>query len=133
MAMETQYLATSLPNSTYRDFVLSYVGPIDHYVLVQTGQYKYTGYVWNIFGKNKTIQIERHTYGSGVGAYTRWETDVYEGKTEVVVTEPLFAYSTDNDMGVYYAPSSVNSSGAIACVIVCMLITVLMVMRGIMK
>lgn len=133
MAIETQYLSTSLPNSTYRDFVLSYVGPIDHYVLVQTDQYKYTGYVWNIFGKNKTIQIERHTYGIGYNQYTRWETDVYEEATEIIVTEPLYAYSTENEMGIYYAPSSVNSSGSIACVIVCMLISVLMVMKGIMK
>lgn len=126
----SQYTSASgLPSSTYRDLVLSYVGMFDHYVLYQTAQYEYTGYVWNRWGKRLKITIYREANGDGYYNY-RWRSDVQEDATVAYqIYEPMYAYSTETGEGVYYMPETHQATMATACLITCCIIAVILMWK----
>lgn len=127
--MATQYSdASSLPSATYRDYVLSFVGPFDHYVIFQSGQYEYIGYVWNKWGKDVTIRI----YRVGVGSYNyRWTVDVTNSQTLVNINEPMYCYSSESELGTYYMPQTVSAAGSIASLVLSCTIAVIFIFRGV--
>lgn len=127
--MANQYSdATSLPSTTYRDFVLSYVGAFDHYVLFQSGQYEYTAYVWNAWGKSLEITITRTNYGTGY--QNRWESEVRENRqVNYTITEPMYAYSTEQGEGVFYKTATLDAAADIAALVIAATVAVVLMFR----
>lgn len=127
--MASQYSdATSLPSTTYRDYVLSYVGAFDHYVLFQSDQYQYTAYVWNAWGKSLEINITRSNVGTGY--QYRWESDVQENATvNYTITEPMYVYSTEQGEGVFYKTATLDAAADVAALAIAVIIAVTLMWR----
>lgn len=127
--MASQYSdATSLPSTTYRDFVMSYVGAFDHYVLFQSEQYQYKAYVWNAWGKNIEITISR--YDTSTGYNSRWRSDVNENATvNYTITEPMYAYSTEQGEGVFYKTATLDAAADVAALAIAVIIAVTLMWR----
>lgn len=131
--MGTQYSeAASLPSAAYRDFILSHVGLFDHYVIYQSGQYEYTGYVWNKWGKKITIQITRSSTGTGYN--NRWSSSVIEGAEHYfTITEPMYCYSTESNYGSFYVPQTVVQTGVTASCVLLGVVVVWLAFRSVWK
>lgn len=129
--MATQYQdVSSLPSATYRDYILSYVDMWDHYVIYQSGQYEYTGYIWDEWGNTKLITITRE-YEDG---YTyRWRSDIdYDVQHSYFISEPMYAYSTERGEGQYYMPQNHQAAAAISQLILTVTIAFVLMFRGIL-
>lgn len=129
--MATQYQdVSSLPSATYRDYILSYADMWDHYVIYQSGQYEYTGYIWDEWGNSKLITITRE-YEDG---YTyRWRSDIdYDVQHSYFISEPMYAYSTERGEGQYYMPQNHQAAAAISQLILTVTIAFVLMFRGIL-
>lgn len=129
MAIQYQDVS-SLPSATYRDYILSYVDMWDHYVIYQSGQYEYTGYIWDEWGNTKLITITRE-YEDG---YTyRWRSDIdYDVQHSYFISEPMYAYSTERGEGQYYMPQNHQAAAAISQLILTVTIAFVLMFRGIL-
>lgn len=129
--MATQYQdVSSLPSATYRDYILSYADMWDHYVIYQSGQYEYTGYIWDEWGNSKLITITRE-YEDGYSY--RWRSDIdYDVQHNYFITEPMYAYSTERGEGQYYMPQNHQAAAAISQLILTVTIAFVLMFRGIL-
>lgn len=129
--MATQYQdVSSLPSATYRDYILSYADMWDHYVIYQSGQYEYTGYIWDEWGNTKLITITRE-YEDGYSY--RWRSDIdYDVQHSYFIIEPMYAYSTERGEGQYYMPQNHQAAAAISQLILTVTIAFVLMFRGIL-
>lgn len=129
--MATQYQdVSSLPSATFRDYILSYVDMWDHYVIYQSQQYEYYGYVWDDWGNSTLIRIYR-TNDSGY--YTRWYTSIqYDVAHAYTIVEPMYAYSTEKGDGQYYMPQNFQAASAISQIIITVTIAFVLMFRGLL-
>lgn len=127
--MGKQYHDVSgLPSAVYRDYILTYADMWSHYVIYQSDQYQYTGYVWDEFGNSTLVQIDRE---STSGFNNRWRSTVQHDVThEYTIIEPMYAYSTEEGQGQYYLPQNTTATMAAAqIVLTCALLLVLVFRR----
>ena len=124
--MGTQYNdVSSLPSAAYRDYILTYADLWDHYIIYQSGQYEYTGYVWDDWGNSTLITIERQ---SETGYNNRWRTSIqFDVDHQYAITEPMYAYSTEKGDGQYFMPQNFQAASAISQLI----ISFVLVFRGV--
>lgn len=129
--MATQYQdVSSLPSATYRDYILSYADMWDHYVIYQSGQYEYTGYIWDDWGNSTLITIVRQ---SDTGYNTRWRTSIdYDVDHNYFISEPMYAYSTEKGEGQYYMPQNYQAASAISQLILTVTVAFVLMFRGIL-
>lgn len=127
--MATQYSdVSSLPSAVYRDFILSYVDMWDHYVIYQSEQYAYIGYVWDDWGNSTLIEITRQDVGTGYNY--RWRSSVTEGvQHDYTITEPMYAYSTEKGQGQYYKPLNADQTANIAVTVLMVIIALVLMFR----
>ena len=128
--MGTQYNEVSgLPNAAYRDYILTYADIWDHYVIYQSGQYEYTGYVWDDWGNSTLITIERE---NETGYNSRWRTSIaFDVQHSYTIVEPMYAYSTERGDGQYYMPQNFQATSAIAQLILTVTVAIVLVFRRI--
>lgn len=119
--MAQQYAdVNSLPSASYRDYILTYVDMWDHYVIYQSEQYQYIGYVWDDFGNSTLIEINRE---NTTGYNSRWRTSIaYDVPHEYTIVEPMYAYSTEKGQGQYFAPQNTVQAEAMSQVILTVVI-----------
>lgn len=129
--MATQYQdVSSLPSATYRDYILSYADMWDHYVIYQSEQYEYIGYIWDDWGNSTLITIERQ---SDTGYNNRWRTSIdYDVDHNFFISEPMYAYSTEIGEGQYYMPQNFQAASAISQLILTVTIAFVLMFRGIL-
>lgn len=129
--MGTQYSdVNSLPGAAYRDYILTYADLWDHYVIYQSGQYEYTGYVWDDWGKSTLITIERQ---SDSGYNNRWRTSIeFDVDHKYTIIEPMYAYSTEKGEGQYYMPQNFQAASAISQLILTVVIAFVVFFRGVL-
>lgn len=129
--MATQYQdVSSLPSATFRDYILSYADMWDHYVIYQSQQYEYYGYVWDDWGNSTLIRIYRT---NDTGYYTRWYTLIqYDVDHAYSIVEPMYAYSTEKGDGQYYMPQNFQAASAISQIILTVTITFVLMFRGLL-
>lgn len=121
---------SSLPSATYRDYILSYADMWDHYVIYQSAQYEYTGYIWDDFGNSKLITITRSDYDSGYN--NRWQSEIlYDVQHYYIIHEPMYAYSTERGQGQYFMPQNHQAAAAIAQLILTVTILFVLMFRGV--
>lgn len=129
--MATQYQnVNNLPSSTYRDYVLSQVGLFDRYVLYQSGQYEYTAYIWNKWGRKTVVTISR------VGANTsyHWRSEVQENvQHSFTITEPMYCYSSNSEYGIYTPNPQLTAAGSYASMLIFVSICVIFIYRAVWK
>lgn len=127
--MATQYSdVSSLPSSVYRDYILSYADMWDHYVIYQSEQYAYIGYVWDDWGNSTLIEITRQDVGTGYNY--RWRSSVTEGVQHTyTITEPMYAYSTEKGQGQYYKPLNADQTANIAVTVLMVIIALVLMFR----
>lgn len=127
--MAAQYEdVSSLPSAVYRDYILSYVDMWDHYVIYQSEQYEYIGYIWDDWGHSTLIEITRQDYGTGYNY--RWRTEITEGvQHDFTITEPMYAYSTEKGLGQYYMPQNFSSAMAMSQLILTVTVALILVFR----
>lgn len=130
--MATQYGdVSSLPNAAYRDYILTYADLWDHYVIYQSGQYEYTGYVWDDWGNSTLITIHRE---SDTGYNNRWRTSIdFDVSHAYTIIEPMYAYSTEKGDGQYYMPQNFQAASAISQLILTVVVSFVLVFRGLFK
>lgn len=130
--MATQYTdVNSLPSATYRDYILTYADIWDHYVIYQSGQYEYTGYIWDEWGNSTLVTITRE---STSGYNTRWRSDIeHDVQHTYTIVEPMYAYSTEEGHGQYYAPQNSHQIANISVTILVTIIAVSLMFRRIFK
>lgn len=128
--MATQYQDVSgLPSAVYRDYILTYADMWDHYVIYQSDQYQYIGYIWDDWGNSTLITIDRET---GTGYNNRWRTDIeFNVNHSYFITEPMYAYSTEQGEGQYYMPQSFQAVSAISQLILTVTIAFVLMFRGV--
>lgn len=126
--MGTQYEDVSgLPSAVYRDYILTYADLWDKYVIYQSGQYEYTGYVWDNWGNSTLITITRQ---SDTGYNNRWRSEVeYDVKHNYFISEPMYAYSNVRGEGQYYAPENSDQILAMSSAILMTVIVVTLMFR----
>lgn len=129
--MGTQYQdVSSLPSAAYRDYILTYADLWDHYVIYQSGQYEYTGYIWDDWGNSTLITIERQ---SDTGYNNRWRTSIdYDVDHNFFIYEPMYAYSTEKGEGQYYMPQNFQAASAISQLILTVTVAFVLMFRGIL-
>lgn len=129
--MGTQYNdVSSLPSAAYRDYILTYADLWDHYIIYQSGQYEYTGYVWDDWGNSTLITIERQ---SDTGYNSRWRTSIdFNVDHQYFITEPMYAYSTEKGDGQYYLPQNFQAASAISQLILTTVVAFVLVFRGVL-
>lgn len=130
--MATQYAdVNSLPSATFRDFILSYADMWDHYVIYQSGQYEYTGYIWDNWDNTTLVTITRE---STSGYNTRWRSDVeHDVQHTYTINEPMYAYSTEEGQGQYYMPQNSAQVSNISMLILATIVAVVLVFRRVFK
>lgn len=130
--MGTQYQdVTSLPSATYRDYILSYADMWDHYVIYQSEQYEYIGFIWDDWGNTKLITITRDDIGTGYNH--RWRSNIeYNVQHSYTIVEPMYAYSTERDDGQYYMPQNHQAVSAISQLILTVIIAFVLMFRGVL-
>lgn len=103
--MAQQYAEVNgLPSAVYRDYILTYADMWDHYVIYQSGQFEYTGYVWDVWGNSTLVTITREPT---TGYNNRWRSEVkHDVQHTYTIIEPMYAYSTEVGHGQYYAPQN---------------------------
>lgn len=129
--MGTQYNdVSSLPSAAYRDYILTYADLWDHYIIYQSGQYEYTGYVWDDWGNSTLITIEREP---NTGYNNRWRTSInFDVDHEYFIIEPMYAYSTEKGEGQYYMPQNFQAASAISQLILTTVVAFVLVFRGVL-
>ena len=129
--MGTQYNdVSSLPSAAYRDYILTYADLWDHYIIYQSGQYEYTGYVWDDWGNSTLITIERQ---SDTGYNNRWRTSIeFDVDHQYFIQEPMSAYSTEKGDGQYYMPQNFQAASAISQLILTTVVAFVLVFRGVL-
>lgn len=129
--MGTQYNdVSSLPSAAYRDYILTYADLWDHYIIYQSGQYEYTGYVWDDWGNSTLITIERQ---SDTGYNNRWRTSIrFDVDHQYTIIEPMYAYSTEKGDGQYYMPQNFQAASAISQLILTTVVAFVLVFRGVL-
>lgn len=129
--MGTQYSdVNGLPSAAYRDYILTYADLWDHYVIYQSGQYEYTGYVWDDWGNSTLITIERQ---SDIGYNNRWRTSIdFNVDHTYTIIEPMYAYSTEKGDGQYYMPQNFQAASAISQLILTTVVAFVLVFRGVL-
>lgn len=127
--MGTQYTdVTGLPSAVYRDYILTYADLWDHYIIYQSGQYQYTGYIWDDWNNSTLITITRQ---DGTGYNNRWRTDIsYNVDHSYTINEPMYAYSTEKGDGQYYMPQNFQAASAMSQLILTVVIVFVMFFRG---
>lgn len=126
--MSTQYSdVSSLPNATYRDYILSYADMWDHYIIYQSGQYEYTGYIWDRWGNSTLIIISRE----GASGYNnRWRSDIeYDVDHTYTIIEPMYAYSTEKGDGQYYKPANADQTANIAVTVLMLTVVIVLMFK----
>lgn len=125
----TQYQdVSSLPSAVYRDYILSYADMWDHYVIYQSDQYEFIGYVWDDWDNSTLIRIYRV---SESGYNNRWRTSIqYDIKHKFTIIEPMYAYSTEKEYGQYYLPQNMQAASAISQLILTVTIIFVLMFRG---
>lgn len=128
--MGTQYNdVSSLPSAAYRDYILTYADLWDHYIIYQSGQYEYTGYVWDDWGNSTLITIERQ---SDTGYNNRWRTSIqFDVDHQYTIIEPMYAYSTEKGDGQYFMPQNFQAASAVSQLILTTIIAFVLVFRGV--
>lgn len=128
--MGTQYNdVSSLPNAAYRDYILTYADLWDHYVIYQSAQYEYTGYVWDDWGNSTLITIKRQ---SDTGYNNRWRTSIqFDVDHQYTIIEPMYAYSTEKGDGQYYLPQNFQAASAVSQLILTVVVAFVLVFRGV--
>lgn len=128
--MAAQYQdVSSLPNAVYRDYILSYADMWDHYVIYQSGQYEYTGYIWDAWDNSTLIKITRT---SDTGYNNRWRSDVqHDVEHQYTIIEPMYAYSTEKGEGQYYMPQNVQAASAASQLVLTVIIAFCLIFRGV--
>lgn len=126
--MATQYSdVSSLPSAVYRDYILTYADMWDHYVIYQSGQYEYTGYVWDDWGNSTLITITRE---GTTGYNNRWRSSVTEDVQHTyTIIEPMYAYSTERGDGQYYKPINADQTANIAVTVLMVIIALVLMFR----
>ena len=126
--MGTQYNdVNGLPSAVYRDYILTYADMWDHYIIYQSGQYEYTGYVWDDWGNTTLITITRE---STTGYNNRWRSEVeYDVQHSYTIIEPMYAYSTEKGDGQYYMPQNFSSTMAMSQLILTVIVALILVFR----
>lgn len=118
-----------LPSAAYRDYILSYADIFDHYVIYQSGQYEYTGYIWDALGHSTLITIARD--GEGTGYNYRWRTEIdFDVDHSYTIVEPMYAYSTERGDGQYFMPQNCQATSAVAQLILTVTVAFVLVFRG---
>lgn len=127
--MATQYQdVSSLPSANFRDYILSYADMWDHYVIYQSQQYEYYGYVWDDWGHSTLIRIYRT---NDTGYNTRWHTSIqYDIEHEYTIVEPMYAYSTEKANGQYYMPQNFQAASAVSQLILTVTVAFVLMFRG---
>lgn len=130
--MATQYAdVNSLPNSAFRDYILSYADMWDHYVIYQSGPYEYTGYIWDNWENTTLVTITRE---STSGYNTRWRSDVeHDVQHTYTIIEPMYAYSTEEGQGQYYMPQNSAQVSNISMLILATIVAVVLIFRRVFK
>lgn len=128
--MATQYQDVSaLPSSTYRDYILTYADMWDHYVIYQTEQNQYIGYIWDDWGNSTLITIDRQNQ---TGFNNRWRTTLQKDvQHDYTIIEPMYAYSTEKEDGQYYMPQNYQAISSMSQIILTTVITFVLVFRGV--
>lgn len=126
--MATQYADVSgLPSAVYRDYILTYADMWDHYVIYQSGQYEYTGYVWDDWGNSTLITITRDT---NTGYNYRWRSEIqYDVQHSYTIIEPMYSYSTEIGDGQYYKPLNSDQTANIAVTALMLIMAVVLMFR----
>lgn len=126
--MATQYSDVSgLPNAVYRDYILTYADMWDHYIIYQSGQYEYTGYVWDDWGNSTLITITRDT---STGYNYRWRSEIqYDVQHSYTIHEPMYAYSTERGDGQYYKPLNADQTANIAVTVLMITVALVLMFR----
>lgn len=126
--MATQYSDVSgLPSAVYRDYILTYVDMWDHYVIYQSGQYEYTGYVWDDWGNSTLITITRQ---GSTGYNNRWRSDIeFNVQHTYTIIEPMYAYSTERGDGQYYKPLNSDQTANIAITVLMIIVALVLMFR----
>lgn len=113
----------------YRDYILTYADIWDHYIIYQSGQYEYTGYVWDDWGNSTLITIERQ---SDTGFNNRWRTSIqYDVDHQYTIIEPMYAYSTEKGDGQYFLPQNFQAASAVSQLILTVTIAFVLMFRGV--
>lgn len=130
--MATQYKdVSSLPSAVYRDYILSFADMWDHYVIYQSAQYEYTGYIWDEWGNSKLITITRDDTSGGYNY--RWRSEIeYDVQHTYLITEPMYAYSTEREHGQYFMPQNHQATAAISQLILTVTIAFVLMFRGVL-
>lgn len=129
--MGTQYAdVNGLPNAVYRDYILSFADLWDHYIIYQSDQYEYTGYVWDDWGNSTLINI----YRTNDTSYNmRWRTSItYNVDHYYTIIEPMYAYSTEKGQGQYFMPQNHQAASAISQLILTVTVIFVLMFRGIL-
>lgn len=126
--MATQYSdVTGLPNAVYRDYILTFADMWDHYVIYQSDQYQYIGYVWDDWGNSTLITINRV---SSTGYNNRWRSEIeYDVQHSYTIIEPMYAYSTERGDGQYYKPLNADQTANIAVTVLMVIIALVLMFR----
>lgn len=127
--MGTQYRDVSgLPSAAYRDYILTYADIFDHYVIYQSAQYEYTGYIWDALGNSTLITITRN---EGTGYNNRWRTEIeFDVDHNYTIVEPMYAYSTERGDGQYFMPQNCQATSAVSQLILTVTVAFVLVFRG---
>ena len=128
--MAVQYQdVSSLPSAVYRDYILTYADMWDHYVIYQSGQYEYKGYIWDDWNNSTLITITRN---EGTGYNNRWRSSVqYDVQHEYTIHEPMYAYSTEKEDGQYFMPQNYYAAASISQLILTVTIVFVLMFRGV--
>lgn len=129
--MGTQYQdVSSLPSAAYRDYILTYADLWDHYIIYQSDQYEYTGYIWDDWGNSTLINIYRN---NDTSYNMRWRTSItYNVDHYYTIIEPMYAYSTEKGQGQYYMPQNFQAASAISQMILTVTVVFVLMFRGIL-
>lgn len=114
---------TTVPTQVL-NIIMSYVSPVDDYVIYSGDNYTYYGYVTSITG-NQIITVRRT--GTTNYVYNVSVSDTSVSVSDISVTYPYYTYSNVSGKGVYMASPHTQTVICYAVVITCVLITVTMI------